>query len=118
MHIRVLLEHRHFLAVSKPAGLISQSEASGSVSARLRVERPDLFVANYKPPFHEPRSVHRLDRSVTGVLLCEPTATLFPFLRGTSLTGSRYICPWHTHAVCSIRPQARPQGVPRARART
>ena len=68
MHLQVLFEDNHYLAVNKPAGVLSQGDQTGDFSMldaakeyiKIRYEKPgDVFL----------HTVHRLDRPVSGVLL-------------------------------------------------
>lgn len=66
---RLIYEHKHFIAVNKPANTICQDEhTSASIKHIMRCTLPHLFVAKGEG-FHEPKHVHRLDGAVTGALL-------------------------------------------------
>jgi 23S rRNA pseudouridine1911/1915/1917 synthase len=72
-HVSVLYEDNHCIAVSKPAGLLSQGDASGSASV------VDLVKADLKTRYAKPGNVylglvHRLDRPVSGVMLLAKTS--------------------------------------------
>ncbi|BFZ54528.1 hypothetical protein PYCC9005_001565 [Savitreella phatthalungensis] len=74
--LRILKETRHWMAVDKPAGVICQAERlnglphTDTLLGLLNRHRPDLFdPRQHQPPFHPPKTVHRLDKHVTGVLL-------------------------------------------------
>ena len=71
--IQVLYEDNHCLAVNKPAGLLTQSDASGDTSL-LDAAREDLRVRHAKPGRAFLGLVHRLDRPVSGVLLFAKTS--------------------------------------------
>lgn len=71
--IPILYEDNHCLAVDKPAGLLSQSDATGDPSV------VDLARAYLKTRYNKPGNVylgllHRLDRPVSGVLLLAKTS--------------------------------------------
>jgi len=56
-HLRVLWQDDHYLAVDKPAGVLTQGEPSAETLLRAQEHCPGL------------RAVHRLDRETSGVLL-------------------------------------------------
>ena len=73
MHLQVLYEDNHLIAVNKPAGYLSQSDATGDVTVmdlvkeyiKVRYDKPgDVFLG----------SIHRLDRPVSGVILFARTS--------------------------------------------
>lgn len=69
----ILLEDNHCLAVHKPAGLLSQGDATGEPSL------VDWAQADLKARYHKPGNVyvglvHRLDRPVSGVVLLAKTS--------------------------------------------
>lgn len=69
----VLYEDNHLLAVYKPAGLLTQGDASGEESLLERVR------AHLREKYSKPGNVfvgllHRLDRSVSGVVLFAKTS--------------------------------------------
>lgn len=73
MTLDVLLEDNHCLAVNKPAGLLSQGDASGDPSLVDRV------AAYLKQTYGKPGNVfvgllHRLDRPTSGVVLLARTS--------------------------------------------
>jgi 23S rRNA pseudouridine1911/1915/1917 synthase len=73
MNLDVLFEDNHCLAVNKPAGLLSQGDASGSPSLVDAVE------AYLRTRYHKPGNVyvgllHRLDRPTSGVVLLARTS--------------------------------------------
>jgi 23S rRNA pseudouridine1911/1915/1917 synthase len=73
MNLEVLFEDNHCLAVNKPAGLLSQGDASGDPSL-------DELTAHYlKTRYAKPGNVyvgllHRLDRPTSGVVLLARTS--------------------------------------------
>jgi 23S rRNA pseudouridine1911/1915/1917 synthase len=73
MNLDVLFEDNHCLAVNKPAGLPSQSDASAAPSV------VDIAAAYLKSRYRKPGKVyvglvHRLDRPTSGVLLLAKTS--------------------------------------------
>jgi 23S rRNA pseudouridine1911/1915/1917 synthase len=73
MNLEVLWEDNHCLAVNKPAGLLSQGDATG---ARSLVDCAKEYI---KAKYHKPRNVylgllHRLDRPTSGVVLLAKTS--------------------------------------------
>ncbi|CAN5888300.1 RNA pseudouridine synthase [soil metagenome] len=70
---QVLLEDNHCLAVSKPAGLLTQGDITGEPSL-LDWVREDLRVRFQKPGNVFVGLVHRLDRPVSGVVLFGKTS--------------------------------------------
>ena len=73
MHLQVLFEDNHLLAVNKPAGYLSQGDQTGDRTAM------DMAKAYIKHRYNKPGdvflgSVHRLDRPVSGVLLFARTS--------------------------------------------
>ena len=69
----ILYEDNHCLAIDKPAGLLSQGDITGDVSA------VDLARAYLRERYNKPGNVyiglvHRLDRPVSGVLLLAKTS--------------------------------------------
>jgi 23S rRNA pseudouridine1911/1915/1917 synthase len=73
MKIRVLYEDNHFIAVVKPAGLLSQGDQTGDQSILDHVKQ--YIKVKYKKPgdvFLGP--CHRLDRPVSGVILLGRTS--------------------------------------------
>ena len=73
MTLQVLFEDNHLIAVNKPAGLLSQSDATGDTTVmdwtknyiKFRYDKPgDVFLG----------SIHRLDRPVSGVILFARTS--------------------------------------------
>jgi 23S rRNA pseudouridine1911/1915/1917 synthase len=71
--IEILYEDNHCLAVNKPAGLLTQGDASGDPCA-LELARADIKVRHGKPGNVFLGLVHRLDRPVSGVLLFARTS--------------------------------------------
>src|SRR5271166_3534011 len=73
MNLDVLFEDNHCLAVNKPAGLLSQGDASGEPSL------VDLSTHYLKTRYAKPGNVylgllHRLDRPTSGVVLLAKTS--------------------------------------------
>ena len=73
MNLDVLFEDNHCLVVNKPAGLLSQGDASGDPSL------VDLATHYLKCRYHKPGNVylgllHRLDRPTSGVVLLAKTS--------------------------------------------
>ena len=73
MNLDVLFEDNHCLAVNKPAGLLSQGDASGDPSL------VDLATHYLKSRYKKPGNVylgllHRLDRPTSGVVLLAKTS--------------------------------------------
>ena len=73
MHLQVLFEDNHLIAVNKPAGLLSQGDATGDITVmdwtknyiKHRYNKPgDVYLG----------SIHRLDRPVSGVILFARTS--------------------------------------------
>jgi 23S rRNA pseudouridine1911/1915/1917 synthase len=71
--LAILHEDNHCLAVDKPAGLLSQGDATGDPSVDTLV-RAYLKVAHAKPGNVFVGLVHRLDRPTSGVLLLARTS--------------------------------------------
>lgn len=86
--ISILYEDNHILALDKPAGLLSQGDATGDASA-VDLAREDLRTRYQKPGNVFVGLVHRLDRPVSGVLL----------LAKTSKAASRLSAQFHDHLV-------------------
>ena len=73
MNLEVLFEDNHCLAVNKPAGMLSQGDASGDPSL---VELATSYLkARYKKPGNVYLGLlHRLDRPTSGVVLMAKTS--------------------------------------------
>lgn len=71
--IPILHEDNHLLALDKPAGLLSQRDTTGDLSA-VDLARDDLRLRYAKPGNIFVGLVHRLDRPVSGVLLLAKTS--------------------------------------------
>jgi len=69
----ILLEDNHCLAVNKPAGLLSQGDATGEPSL-VDWAQADLKARYGKPGNVYVGLVHRLDRPVSGVVLLAKTS--------------------------------------------
>jgi 23S rRNA-/tRNA-specific pseudouridylate synthase len=81
-YVRILYQSSHVLAVSKPPFTICQNEPGNpsSIFRLLQEKLPGCFSSELQHPFHAPKSVHRLDGLVSGVLLL-----------GTSVPGTRQL---------------------------
>jgi 23S rRNA pseudouridine1911/1915/1917 synthase len=71
--IEILYEDNHCLAVNKPAGLLTQGDATGDVCL-VDLARADLKARYNKPGNVFVGLVHRLDRPVSGVVLLARTS--------------------------------------------
>jgi 23S rRNA pseudouridine1911/1915/1917 synthase len=71
--LEILYEDNHCLVVNKPAGLLSQGDATGDVSL-LELARDDLKRRHSKPGNVYLGLVHRLDRPVSGLVLLAKTS--------------------------------------------
>ncbi len=71
--IELLYEDNHTVAVNKPAGLLTQGDATGAPSL-LEAVRADLKVRHQKPGNVFVGLVHRLDRPTSGVVLFARTS--------------------------------------------
>ena len=73
MHLQVLYEDNHLIAINKPAGFLVQGDQTGDTTLAE-------YVKNYiKVQYSKPGDVflgviHRLDRPVSGVLLFARTS--------------------------------------------
>ncbi|MEO6810928.1 MAG: RluA family pseudouridine synthase [Isosphaeraceae bacterium] len=70
---KILFEDNHCLAVNKPAGLLAQGDVTGEASL-IDWARADLKVRYQKPGNVYVGLVHRLDRTVSGVVLLAKTS--------------------------------------------
>ena len=73
MYLQVLFEDNHLIAVNKPAGLLSQGDATGDRTVM------DWVKAYIKDRYNKPGDVflgaiHRLDRPVSGVIIFARTS--------------------------------------------
>jgi 23S rRNA pseudouridine1911/1915/1917 synthase len=87
MNLDVLFEDNHCLAVNKPAGLLSQGDASGDPSL------VDLATIYLKTRYNKPGNVyvgllHRLDRPTSGVVLLAKTSKAAGRLSDQFRTGT------------------------------
>jgi len=87
MNLEVLFEDNHCLAVNKPAGLLSQGDASGEPSL------VDLAASYLKTRYAKPGNVyvgllHRLDRPASGVMLLAKTSKAAGRLSSQFRTGA------------------------------
>lgn len=73
MNLQVLHEDNHLIAVNKPAGLLSQGDATGDRTVMDQVKAYIAFRYN-KPGAVFLGSIHRLDRPVSGVILFARTS--------------------------------------------
>ena len=69
----ILYEDNHCLAVDKPAGLLTQGDATGEPSL-IDAVRADLKARYHKPGNVFVGLVHRLDRPTSGVILFARTS--------------------------------------------
>ena len=69
----ILYEDNHCLAVDKPAGLLTQGDATGDLCLLDQV-RDDLKIRYQKPGNVFVGLLHRLDRPVSGVVLFAKTS--------------------------------------------
>jgi 23S rRNA pseudouridine1911/1915/1917 synthase len=69
----ILFEDNHCLAVNKPAGLLTQGDASGDTSL-FELVKADLKVRYAKPGNVYLGLLHRLDRPTSGVVLLAKTS--------------------------------------------
>ncbi|MEO0733744.1 MAG: RluA family pseudouridine synthase [Bacteroidota bacterium] len=73
MHLQVLFEDNHLIAVNKPAGILSQSDVTGDTTVmdwtknyiKHRYDKPGAVFLG---------SIHRLDRPVSGLILFARTS--------------------------------------------
>jgi 23S rRNA pseudouridine1911/1915/1917 synthase len=86
--IRVIYEDNHVLGVVKPAGMLSQGDKTGDITA-LELARRYIKETRAKPGNVFLGPVHRLDRPVSGVMV---------FAR-TSKAASRLSQSFHDHKV-------------------
>ncbi|NJB85444.1 23S rRNA pseudouridine1911/1915/1917 synthase [Lewinella marina] len=73
MQLQVLYEDNHLIAVNKPAGYLSQSDATGDVTV-MDLVKEYIKVRYGKPGDVFLGSIHRLDRPVSGVILFARTS--------------------------------------------
>jgi 23S rRNA pseudouridine1911/1915/1917 synthase len=71
--LEILYEDNHCLAVNKPAGVLTQGDATGA-PALIEAVRADLKVRYQKPGNVFVGLVHRLDRPTSGVVLFARTS--------------------------------------------
>jgi 23S rRNA pseudouridine1911/1915/1917 synthase len=71
--LEILHEDNHCLAVNKPAGMLTQGDATGAPSM-IELVRADLKVRHHKPGNVFVGLVHRLDRPTSGVVLFARTS--------------------------------------------
>ncbi len=71
--VPILFEDNHCLALDKPAGLLSQGDATGDLSL-VDIAREDLKARYAKPGNVYVGLIHRLDRPVSGVVLLAKTS--------------------------------------------
>ncbi len=73
MHVKVLYEDNHSIAVVKPAGFLSQGDNTGNMSIFGEVKK--YLKEKYKKPGNVYLGlVHRLDRPVSGIILFAKTS--------------------------------------------
>ena len=73
MQLQVLHEDNHLIAVNKPAGVLSQSDATGDQTVMDQVKAYIKFRYD-KPGAVFLGSIHRLDRPVSGVIIFARTS--------------------------------------------
>lgn len=73
MHLQVLYEDNHLIAVNKPSGVLVQPDASGAVSF-MDITREYIRIKHHKPGNVFLGLIHRLDRPVSGVVLFAKTS--------------------------------------------
>jgi len=71
--IPILYEDGRILAVSKPAGMLSQKSASGDISLTECMRQYLKDRGEWPEGTYEPAFVHRLDRNTSGVMLMAKT---------------------------------------------
>ncbi|NND08707.1 MAG: RluA family pseudouridine synthase [Saprospiraceae bacterium] len=86
MHLKILYEDNHLLAVFKPAGSLVQGDKTGDVPI---IEEAKSFI---KQKYEKPGAVfiglcHRLDRPVSGVLLLARTSKALSRINHLFATG-------------------------------
>jgi 23S rRNA pseudouridine1911/1915/1917 synthase len=85
--LEILHEDNHCLAVNKPAGLLTQGDATGAPSL-IEWVRADLKARYHKPGNVFVGLVHRLDRPTSGVVLFARTSKGAARLSAQFRTGS------------------------------
>lgn len=73
MHLQVLYEDNHLIAVNKPAGYLSQGDQTGDLTV-MDLAKEYIKVRYGKPGEVFLGSIHRLDRPVSGVILFARTS--------------------------------------------
>jgi len=81
--LQVLYEDNHLIAVFKPAGLLTQGDASGA-TCLMDVTKGFLKVRDKKPGNVFLGMIHRLDRDVAGIVLFAKTS------KGASRLGEQF----------------------------
>jgi 23S rRNA pseudouridine1911/1915/1917 synthase len=85
--LEILHEDNHCLAINKPAGMLTQGDATGAPSL-LELVRADLKVRYHKPGNVFVGLVHRLDRPTSGVVLFARTSKAAARLAAQFRAGS------------------------------
>lgn len=90
----IIYEDNHLLAINKPGGVLSQGDQTGDLTAKDRLV-PFIKQRDSKPGNVYLNPAHRLDRTVSGVLLFSKTskaiARLHVLFRERKMT-KRYVC--------------------------
>ncbi len=104
----VIYEDKNFLAVYKPAGVLTHSTQFRIQNSELRIEEPtlaDWLIKNYPEiksvgdsPEIRPGIVHRLDKDVSGVVLIARNQKYFEYLK--NLFGAGQIKKTYLALVC------------------
>lgn len=92
--LRIIYEDNHVLGVVKPAGMLSQGDRTGDVSA-LELARRHIKETHDKPGNVYLGLVHRLDRPVSGVMVFARTSKAASRLSQSfhdRLVEKRYLC--------------------------
>src|SRR4051812_47723975 len=87
MMAEILYEDNHCLALNKPAGLLTQGDATGE-TALIDWVRADLKARHHKPGNAFVGLVHRLDRPTSGVVLFARTSKAAARLSAQFRAGS------------------------------
>jgi 23S rRNA pseudouridine1911/1915/1917 synthase len=100
--LEILLEDNHCLAVNKPAGVLTQGDATGETSL-LEAVRADLKARYHKPGNVFVGLVHRIDRPTSGVVLFARTSKAAARLSGQFRAGTVEKVYWAVvEGVCPV----------------
>jgi 23S rRNA pseudouridine1911/1915/1917 synthase len=100
--LEILHEDNHCLAVNKPAGVLTQGDATGAPSL-IEAVRADLKVRYHKPGNVFVGLVHRLDRPTSGVVLFARTSKAAARLSAQFRAGSIEKVYWaFVEGVCPV----------------